>query len=617
MFDVFFSSVRHVAAILQRLVDFYQVLDPLYLSAVISVCRVLEHLIEFTASAGSTLERLLSTSNRLEQRLQYEVAKLASLPVVDVEMARSLAFFSGEETFLTDSMELASRGAITALRDLSTPEAQVVLQQVEEVSLRRCLVRIIFRQLSTALRPSENAASHRLMDLYKGPCCAASRLIFRRPFAFGLSLYGSAVSLLSDYLGEDPSVQPTLIARGLIPDFLASVTQDSLQMEETLQAVPGCLSAILLHHSGDVELEKIGYRPIYTTISVVTQEVLVAFDRVGEIVTMVGSRLDEASRNQDKATSHIIKATLDMVKSIAEEAWRLPPWEAVPVGEAAKLVDVYSKNPPATLSDMRLPPVPRDRYLPDRLANMARFLQAVLRSFGMVMLFSNGKGPEYVLRAAMAPSLPPSFLRVLPYHPLNSLVRMLTTNGIDLSLQTPTGDTMYPSFVRSLVESIPRCVGALTSLSRISFRQCSHEQTEDAQRSSEEQLCLSEEEKSVLCRSLVDLDMAIYLLLAINKDSLSYAAAATSTWRWEQYAPFVRFLCRGLVYLHKAFPVLLTFLYRHVLVYAAETPVVLSTRHSAHDHPVRTVVNKLDLARAVHFRLFSVFVVCLGAARVA
>lgn len=522
----------------------------------------------------------LNGASRLAQRLQYEIATLNDLPVLEGETARTAAFFPQSE-------RSASREATQqTLQRLNSPEAVTTLRVIEEVAHRRCLVRVLLKELGSCLHPPEMSASNltQLTDIYAGPCGLASRVIFQQPHHFGLSLYGSATTVLAEFISEDPASQPNLIRRRVVSDFLESVSPEVLQIEETLQSVPLCLAAVLLHNSGEAEMRRLEYAPIYVTASVVTREDFVGLDRAGEISALMGSRLDEAARNQRTASEKVLEATKRMVESMAEEAWKLPRWEPVSSESAAQAVDLYLSSPPATLDELKMPPPPRDRYLPDRLANMARFLQALFSSSKSMWAFIKDGGPELIMKTVTAPALPPLFLRVLPHHPLNGVIRLLATSS------EPNQPTFSPpKFVFTAVENLHKAVSGLSAIEQLSFTSNTMDidATADIGNApSTSSSGLSPDQSGLLLRSIVEVDMAIHLLLVSNKESAMHTWAQAGTWRSDQSLPFLKLMSRSLGHVYTAFHLLLHFLYRHAVIQSTETPVVLSTRHSPHEHPV-------------------------------
>jgi hypothetical protein len=574
-------------------------------------------MVEVVTAVDGVMDILVSASDTFQLRLQYEVVQLASLPMIDADDTQI------SETSLSDFHSLVSSDfkqeryhAITALsalqtlNDLRSNEAITILEIVQEITQRRSLVYFIFRQLDAYVHGANVDLTRRIFDLYAGPSCLASRFIFQYPYNFGLAVYGVAATLLGDYLAEDPSIQPTLIERGVISDFLNSVSKDVLPSEDALQAVSICLTSILLHHSGVMELQKRNYQPLSTLINVVISEEIVGFDRVGELMTIMGNGLGDAAKNQESIQDHIIQATLQMVKAIAKIAWDLPKWIPVSTNKAEQLMESSMRSTFITLKDLCLPDIPSNRYLSDRLANMARFLQAMLRSSKMILLFLKEKGADYILQSATAPSLPPLFLKVLPHHPLNGLIRLLATNGIDSTRQS-TEENIFPVFVHRFIEMLPNPSQLVSLLPNVSFllkNVSKHHDgvTQNIFRSHVDDL-------TCLLKYMSELDMALYLLVAINKDASSYTMTLSSVWKRGQYLPFMKLACHTLVHLYEIFPELVRFLYSCVQYLSTETPVVLSTRHSPHEHPV---CHSMQRRKHNLKKIFFFIVVCSGITKI-
>lgn len=321
-----------VAAVLNVL----NVLDYRYLQAQVSAAKLLDLFWRYNfPPIRSTLREFKALSNA-GQRAKYEASKIYNLVEycgkLDIPVTEALA---NQSDFLqTDLRNILgrvnrglgvpctwSRGTVQHYKDC------LYWQIFEELANRKCLLVALLKEGPISEHWS-NDGSVNLAEAFLSHYGDAVKLILQNPEKFGPRIYASAVQLLNDLLAEDASTGRMFAEHGVISDyFMSMMNTQILNSESSLQIVPSATSAIFVHYSGVEESEKLGNKPLFNLINVVSFPDLVRFDRVSGIAAMIGSIVEQIMRNHRQLMPPIIKELNNLIISFGEVAESLEPWK--------------------------------------------------------------------------------------------------------------------------------------------------------------------------------------------------------------------------------------------------------------------------------------------------
>ncbi|CAL1170532.1 unnamed protein product, partial [Cladocopium goreaui] len=230
---------------------------------------------------------------------------------------------------------------------------------LEEVTARRRLCRQLLKNIQTALQCSEVLQAG-LAHVFQGPLMDALKTALKEPQKVGVSLFGTAIDIVSSIIQDDPSRVPQMIESGVLPGILAALNKETLRSAECLSFVPGVLASIALHAVGEDFLLNSPSKPIQllTEILVDTNYAPLLHSQP-EIAQIMSTQVDKVLRNRpsgpSKLTEHVVECMLSAMRGVIEEAKAYPDWT------------------PLDLQD-------HTQYLADRLAPFSRFCWSILQT---------------------------------------------------------------------------------------------------------------------------------------------------------------------------------------------------------------------------------------------
>ncbi|CAE7646093.1 TOM1, partial [Symbiodinium pilosum] len=102
------------------------------------------------------------------------------------------------------------------------------------------------KNIQTALQCSEVLQAG-LANIFQGPMMDALKVAVKAPVRVGLSLFGTAIDIVSSVIQDDPSRVPQLIETNVLPEVMGALSKETMRSTECLSFVPGILASIALH----------------------------------------------------------------------------------------------------------------------------------------------------------------------------------------------------------------------------------------------------------------------------------------------------------------------------------------------------------------------------------
>ncbi|CAE7883544.1 TOM1, partial [Symbiodinium microadriaticum] len=395
------AQLGHAGMILAML-ELMQRTDVPSLAAVASMLRCLELAAEVSSTAALVLFRDFNGLQAFSLRLQREVELLMVLE------------FTGDDGGLEGADEF-SRDSFAALRkalEMEPPpttappeERQRFRALLEEVTARRRLCRQLLKNIQTALQCSEVLQAG-LANIFQGPMMDALKVAVKAPVRVGLSLFGTAIDIVSSVIQDDPSRVPQLIETNVLPAVLGVLSKETMRSTECLSFVPGILASVALHAVGEDFILGLASKPIQLVIDVLVDPSFVPLlYSQPELIQIMSTQMDKVLRNRPtgmcKLTEHVVESMLSSLRAILEQAKAYPDWT------------------PWDLED-------HTGYLPDRLAPFSRFCWSLLSTNEHVLkCFIEKQGLSLVRDIQELPCLPYFFTSLEgQQHPVASLFNL-------------------------------------------------------------------------------------------------------------------------------------------------------------------------------------------------
>ncbi|CAE7851702.1 TOM1, partial [Symbiodinium necroappetens] len=184
--------------------------------------------------------------------------------------------FTGDDGRLEGADEF-SRDSFAALRkalEMEPPpttappeERQRFRALLEEMTARRRLCRQLLKNIQTALQCSEVLQAG-LANIFQGPMMDALKVAVKAPVRVGLSLFGTAIDIVSSVIQDDPSRVPQLIETNVLPAVMGVLSKETMRSTECLSFVPGILASVALHAVGEDFILGLASKPIQLVIDV-------------------------------------------------------------------------------------------------------------------------------------------------------------------------------------------------------------------------------------------------------------------------------------------------------------------------------------------------------------
>ncbi|CAJ1385999.1 unnamed protein product [Effrenium voratum] len=353
------AQLGHAGMILAML-ELMQKTDVPSLPTVTAMLRCLELAAEVSGTAALVLFRDFSGLQAFSLRLQREVELITALD------------FSGDAFDLEPPSDAEQR--------------QRFWELLEEVIARRRLCRQLLKNIQTALQCTEVLQAG-LANVFQGPLMDALKTALKEPQKVGLSLFGTAIDIVSSIIQDDPARVPQMIDSGVLPGIVAALNKETMRSAECLSFVPGVLASIALHAVGEDFLLNSPSKPIQLlTHILVDASFAPLLHSQPELAQIMSTQVDKVLRNRpsgpNQLTEHVVDCMLDGMRSILEEAKAYPEWT------------------PLDLED-------HTDYLSDRLAPFSRFCWSILSTNEQTLKsFLEKKGLQLVRQLQELPCLP-------------------------------------------------------------------------------------------------------------------------------------------------------------------------------------------------------------------
>ncbi|CAE7479156.1 Huwe1 [Symbiodinium sp. CCMP2456] len=375
------AQLGHAGMILAML-ELMQRTDVPSLAAVASMLRCLELAAEVSSTAALVLFRDFNGLQAFSLRLQREVELLMVLE------------------FTGDALEMEPPPTTAP-----PEERQRFRALLEEVTARRRLCRQLLKNIQTALQCSEVLQAG-LANIFQGPMMDALKVAVKAPVRVGLSLFGTAIDIVSSVIQDDPSRVPQLIETNVLPAVLGVLSKETMRSTECLSFVPGILASVALHAVGEDFILGLASKPIQLVIDVLVDPSFVPLlYSQPELIQIMSTQMDKVLRNRPtgmcKLTEHVVESMLSSLRAILEQAKAYPDWT------------------PWDLED-------HTGYLPDRLAPFSRFCWSLLSTNEHVLkCFIEKQGLSLVRDIQELPCLPYFFTSLEgQQHPVASLFNL-------------------------------------------------------------------------------------------------------------------------------------------------------------------------------------------------
>lgn len=403
-------------SVLEGVVRFIRMRDPIYLPVVIYVVQVLEALLEYNQTVSRTLRKHLHVFHIFVSRLQYDMHIIEqSVPL---------------ENPVSEVTPWPRGWKIPYSRDLLTIRSYWMC--MSSMSARRFLFKTMVRNIDTAARSLTGRSESHDQDIFTptSPVVPILHAIFSKPHDYGLSAYSSAINLISDALGEDPIVQEELHNIGLIPALLSSISEETLKYEDSLQIIPTAICDILMHRSGQDWMRRHEFAPVMKLIDIVVNKDFVLFDRFGEVASTIGATLGTISRSESSRVL-IMNKLIKTMQKLLEEAHRYPAFGPKDSVRCAKDLEIslqeFKTHSPAITLEMlaSMESNSDDDFYADRIAHLGKCLSTYLSFVRPVSHFISVDGLKLLLQLCSVPCLPPLSMLIYSQHPMAMVIKFI------------------------------------------------------------------------------------------------------------------------------------------------------------------------------------------------
>ena len=393
------AQLGHAGMILAML-ELMQKTEVQWLPVVTAMLRCLELAAEVSGTAAVVLFRDFNGLQAFSLRLQREV-----------ELIMDLDFTAN--VFDTEPPK-------------DDNERQRFWALLEEITARRRLCRQLLKNIQTALQSSEVLQAG-LAHVFQGPLMDALKIALKEPPKVGVSLFGTAIDIVSSIIQDDPSRVPQMIESGVLPGIMAALNKETLRSAECLSFVPGVLASIALHAVGEDFLLNSPSKPIQLLTEIlVDSKFAPLLHSQPEIAQIMSTQVDKVLRNRpsgpNKLTEHVVECMLSAMRSILEESKAYPDWT------------------PLDLED-------HTEYLADRLAPFSRFCWSILQTNEQTLKsFLEKNGLALVRQLQEMPCLPFHLTSLEgQQHPMASL--------FNLQARGPDGHLAIASELKNMLAS--------------------------------------------------------------------------------------------------------------------------------------------------------------------
>eukprot|EP00930_Biecheleria_cincta_P024231 TRINITY_DN17362_c0_g1_i1.p1 TRINITY_DN17362_c0_g1~~TRINITY_DN17362_c0_g1_i1.p1 ORF type:complete len:3719 (+),score=933.30 TRINITY_DN17362_c0_g1_i1:1202-11158(+) len=364
------------------MLELMQKTDVPSLPTVAAMLRCLELAAEVSGTAAVVLFRDFSGLQAFSLRLQREVDLLMALD------------FTGD----VYEMEPPSDSA-------SSEQRRQFWQLLEEVTARRRLCRQLLKNIQSALQCAEVVQAG-LASVFQGPLMDALKTALQEPSKVGLSLFGTAIDIVSNIIQDDPSRVPQMIESQVLPGIVGALNKDNMRSAECLSFVPGVLGSIALHAVGEDFILNSESKPIKLLVDILVDTSFSSLlHSQPELSQIMSTHVDKVLRNRpsgpNKLTEHVVDCMLDGMRSLIEQAKAYPEWT------------------PADLED-------HTEFLADRLAPFSRFCWSILSTNELTLkVFLEKQGLALVRELHELPCLPYHLTSLEGHqHPMASLFNL-------------------------------------------------------------------------------------------------------------------------------------------------------------------------------------------------
>ncbi|KAK2197202.1 bifunctional Ubiquitin-associated domain/E3 ubiquitin ligase [Babesia duncani] len=407
--------------LLESIVGFIRVRDPVYLPVVIYVVQVLEALLDYNQTVSRNLRNDLQLFHVFVSRLQYDMYNISCFPIFGKTNAAN---------------EWWPNGWLLP-QTLDPIQLRFYWLSLSENSARRFLFKTIIKDLDSAARSYTGRTEVHEQDVFAAasPIIPIMHYIFRNVQSWGLGIYSAAITLISDTLGEDPIAQEELHKLGILPAFLLSICDENFKNEDCLSIIPTAISDVFLHKSGQEYMKNKEYAPVLKMIDIITQVDFVLFDRFGEVASAIGSCLDSIARNNETAYPFIMRRIIKIMNELLEDALKYPRFEPLDAKQCevkaqSYLKDLTSQPHPIGIQILSvLGEQGKDFFYADRIANLGKMLAAFLTGGQSISQFVSMDGVKILLQLSTVPCLPPMFFLIYPQHPLALVLKYITSHA--------------------------------------------------------------------------------------------------------------------------------------------------------------------------------------------
>ncbi|EDO06876.1 HECT-domain (ubiquitin-transferase) family protein [Babesia bovis T2Bo] len=415
------SNALTNTSVIEAIVNFIRIRDPIYLPVVIYLVQVLETLLDYNQTVSRIFRKDLKIYHVFISRIQF-----------DMHYIEESAAFENVET---ESVHWPVGWKIPQTTDIRTLRSYWL--SIGHVSARRFLLKTLVRNIDTSARSISGRSESHDYDIFApdGAIIPIINSIFKNPPKYGLSVYSFAVNLVSDCLGDDPILQEDLHRLEVMPALMNSITPDNLKSEECLHVIPTAVCDVLLHRSGCEYMKKHDYEPILTLIDIIPNKDFVLFDRFGEVASTVGMSLDSIVRNHEDASVFIIRRIVKIMHELVKEASTFPPFVPQDSVQCEKSYEVYMHefrtNPPEITLDMlrSLDDTDGHEFFADRISHLGKCLSTFLCYPPTLSRFIANDGMTFVYQLCSLPCLPPLSMLVYSQHPLAIVLKFVLSQA--------------------------------------------------------------------------------------------------------------------------------------------------------------------------------------------
>ncbi|GFE53720.1 ubiquitin ligase [Babesia ovis] len=411
------SNALANTSVLEGVVHFIRVRDPIYLPVVIYLVQVLEALLDYNQVVSRILRNDLKVFHVFVSRMQFDMYLIEKTPAFDNIETESILWPQGWK--------------IPPTTDLATLRSYWM--SMSDVSARRFLLKTLVRNIDTAAHSMSGRTEAHEYDVFSpnGAMVPIIHSIFTHPLRYGLSVYSSAINLVSDCLSDDPILQEDLHRLDIMPAMMKSICEENLKSEDCLHVIPTAICDVLLHRTGREYMKNNNYEPVLKLIDIIPNKDFVLFDRFGEVASTIGMSLDSIVRNHDDAYGLVMRRIVSIMYNLLQEASTFPPFNPQDSGQCAKALDNYmhefrTNSPEITLEILRsLDGISAHEFYADRISHLGKCLSTFLCYPQTLSRFISCDGLKLLYQLCSVPCLPPLSLLIYSQHPLAIVLKFI------------------------------------------------------------------------------------------------------------------------------------------------------------------------------------------------